>query len=106
MTAVVVLVQVRPLILLYYYTKGVKTMAKPVAKAGVGSVKIEVHENRVVYKRKKLFGWKETVIPMKRIDDVSFNKMTSKLENRSDEETYSITTFGAKGVYEAILERL
>lgn len=79
---------------------------KPVAKAGAGSPKIEVYENRVVYKRKKLLGWKETVIPLKRVDDVSFNKMTNRLEIRSDEETYSITTFGAKAVYDAILERL
>lgn len=81
-------------------------MAKPVAKAGIGSRKVEVHENRVVYKQKKLFGWKETVIPMRRIDDVSFNKMTNKLEIRSDEETYSLSTPGAKSVYDAILERL
>lgn len=79
---------------------------KPVAKAGAGSPKIEVWENRVVYKKKKVFGWDETVIPMRRIDDVSFNKMTNRLEIRSDEATYSITTLGAKKVYEAILERM
>lgn len=76
-------------------------MTKPIYKAKRPGYRIEVYDNRLVVKKKKLFGWKENNIPW------SNNKIKQQIEIETENETYKIAAgIGAQKIVDNILENM
>ena len=82
---------------------------KPIHKVKRGNVQILVWENRVTIKKKKLFGWHENNIPMRKIVNVTTNKMTQKICIETEKDKFEYRLGGLTTVQklaEVILDNL
>ena len=83
---------------------------KPEHSYKMPAFQIEIWPNRVVIKERKIFGWDQNVIPMRKITNVTFNNLTNKISIETDGGktlNYKIAGFGTpKKIVDAILENL